>query len=242
MALSSWRGDIGAIKPTVRPNSGEFMRLLPKGIGVIELNLGIERGTVDEFKTQLDAYEARIAELAPRAPDVIFPGGAPPFMVHGFKGEAKIIRAWKKTYKIPIVTSGQLQAHAFRAVGAKSIMGATYFPPRLNDIFARYYTDAGFEVRAMEGIDIPFDQVHNLSGETVYAHIKRNFAKCKGADAISMLGSGWRVIDIIQMIEQDLGVPVIHPVCAKVWEVQHRLRIREKQAGFGALLADLPKG
>ena len=242
MALSSWRGDIGAIKPTLRPDSGEFMRLLPKGIGVMELSLGIERGTEDEFKNQLDAYEARIAELTPREPDAIFPGGAPPFMVHGFKGEARIVRAWEKKYEIPIVTSGQTQAHAFKALGIKSIMGATYFPPKLNDIFARYYADAGFEVRAMEGIEVSFDQVQNLSGEAVYTHIKKTFAQSKGADAISMLGSGWNVIEIIHILEQDLGVPVIHPVCAKVWEVQHRLHIREKITGYGVLLAELPKG
>jgi maleate cis-trans isomerase len=242
MAIRSWRGDIATIKPTVRPDSGEFMRLLPRGVGVMELGLGISRGTEDEFKNQLDAYEACIAELAPRGPAAIFPGGAPPFMVHGFKGEAKIVRAWEKRYKIPIITSGQLQVRAFKAVGAKSIMGATYFPPHLNDIFARYYTDAGFEVRAMEGIDVPFDKVQTLSGESVYAHIKKTFLKSKGADIISMLGSGWSVIDIIQTIEQDLGVPVIHPVCAKVWEVQHRLHIREKITGHGVLLAELPKG
>ncbi len=94
----------------------------------------------------------------------------------------------------------------------------------------------------MEGIEVSFDRVHHLSGEAVYAHIKKTFAQCKGADAISMLGSGWNVIEIIQILEQDLGVPVIHPVCAKVWEVQHRLHIREKITGYGVLLAELPAG
>jgi hypothetical protein len=47
---SSWRGVVGVIKPTHRPGSlEEFIRLLPEGIGVIPLFLGIRAGTEKEF-------------------------------------------------------------------------------------------------------------------------------------------------------------------------------------------------
>ncbi len=242
MAISSWRGDIGTIKPTQRPGgTEEFIRLLPEGIGVMDTGLNIQRGTVDEFKSQLDAYEEKIAELTPREPDVIFPGGAPPFMVHGYKGEARIVRKWEKKYGVPICTSGMFQVNALKALGIKSFVGATYFPRKLNRIFADYYEDAGFEVRGMEGIDVPFDKVQELSGETVYAHVKKHFLKAKGADGIYFLGSGWRTLWIVDILERDLGVPVSHPVCAKVWEVQRRLHVRETREGYGTLLATLPK-
>ena len=92
----------------------------------------------------------------------------------------------------------------------------------------------------MEGIDVPFDKVQELASQQVYAHIKRNFLKAKGADAIYMLGSGWRTLDIIATLEQDLQVPVVHPVTARVWEMQKRLHVREPRQGFGHLLAALP--
>ena len=56
----------------------------------------------------------------------------------------------------------------------------------------------------MDGIDVPFNKVQELSGEQIYAHIKSSFLKAKGADAIYMLGSGWRTLDIIETLEQDL--------------------------------------
>jgi maleate cis-trans isomerase len=241
MAFKSWRGDIGQISPTLRSgNVEEFIRLLPEGVGVMTAHLNISRGTEDEFKGQLDAYEEKIRELAPRQPDVIFPTGAPPFMVHGYKGEAKIIGGWQKKYKVPICTSGQFQVHALKTLGIKSIVGASYFAGKINDVFARYFTDAGFKVKAMDGMDVPFDEVQNISSRLVYAHIKKSFLKNKGADAIYMLGSGWRTLDIVAMLERDCGVPVIHPVCAKVWEVQKRLTIRQPLQGYGMLLAALP--
>ena len=134
----------------------------------------------------------------------------------------------------------QNHVNALNALKVKTIVGATYFPAKLNAIFAKYFQDAGFKVRGMEGIDVPFNQVQTLSGEQVYAHIKKNFLKQKGADAIYMLGSGWRTLDIIDMLEQDLQVPVVHPVPARIWEIQKRLHVREPRQGFGHLLSAMP--
>jgi hypothetical protein len=72
------------------------------------------------------------------------------------------------------------------------------------------------------------------------AHVKRAFLRHgKSAQAIYLLGSGWRVLPVIDILEQDLGVPVIHPVPARCWEIQHRLSIRQPVKGFGRLLAEM---
>jgi maleate cis-trans isomerase len=55
-----------------------------------------------------------------------------------------------------------------------------------------------------------------------------------------MLGSGWRTLGIIQMLEQDLQVPVVHPVPARVWEIQKRLHVRQPVKGYGYLLDAFP--
>ena len=241
MGFTSWRGVIGMVHPTLRPGSTEeVIRLLPEGIGVLTLYMNIKRGTAQEFKTVMAGYEQQIAILAEQGVDLIHPSGAPPFMVHGLKGEAKIVSAWEKKYKIPIFTTGQNQITALKAIKAKSIVGATYFPGEINQAFAKYFVDAGFKVKCMEGIEVPFDKAQELSGEQVYAHIKKSFLKHKGADAIYMLGSGWRTLHIVKLLEQDLQVPVIHPQPSRVWEIQKRLHINEAKSGYGMLLETMP--
>ncbi len=241
MAFSSWRGLIGMINPTMRPGmTEEVIRLLPEGIGIIPLYLNITQGTREEFKTVMAAYETEIERLVPQEPDLIHPNGAPPFMVQGYEGEAKIVRRWRRKYGIPIFTAGQNHVRAMKALGVKNFVGATYFTGSINRTFSRYFEDAGFTVKAMAGIDVPFDKVQTLSGEQIYDHIKSNFLKQKGGDAIYMLGSGWRTLDIIHLLEQDLSVPVIHPVTARVWEFQKRLRVHEPREGYGVLLSELP--
>jgi maleate isomerase len=241
MSFSSWRGVVGMVNPTMRPGmTEEVCRLLPEGIGLIPLFLNISRGTEDEFERMMPEYEKLIALLAEQNCDLIHPNGAPPFMVHGFAREAKIVAAWEEKYKTPIMSVAQNHVRALKAVNAKTFVGATYFPDKLNSIFAKFFEDAGFVVRGMAGLDVPFNKVQELSGEQIYAHIKRSFLKAKGGDAIYMLGSGWRTLDIIETLEQDLQVPVVHPVTARVWEFQKRLFVREPRGGYGHLLKALP--
>ena len=241
MAFESWRGLFGCIKPTKRAGSlEELIRMLPEGIGVIPLYLSINKGTTEEFKRSVEPFEPLVAELAELKCDLIHPEGAPPFMFLGYKGEADLLKKWEKKYKTPMFTSGTNHVRALKALKAKKIVGATYFTGEINNLFAKYFKEAGFNVLAMDGIDVPFNQIQNLSSELVYAHVKKMFLKHKGADAIYMLGSGWRTLDIIATLEQDLQVPVVHPVTARVWEMQKRLHVREPRQGFGHLLAALP--
>ena len=45
---------------------------------------------------------------------------------------------------------------------------------------------------------------------------------------------------MIDMNKQELQVPVINPVPARVWEFKKRLHIKRKIEGFGALVATMP--
>src|SRR5882762_9395066 len=168
MPFTSWRGIVGMINPTMRPGvTEEVIRLLPEGIGLIPLFLNIRRGTEDEFETMMPHYEKLVAVLAEQKCDLIHPHGAPPFMVHGLKGEARISAGWEKKYQVPIMSVAQNHVNALKALEAKSFVGATYFPDKLNAVFAKYFTDAGFKVRGMAGLDVPFDKVQELSGEQI---------------------------------------------------------------------------
>jgi maleate cis-trans isomerase len=108
-------------------------------------------------------------------------------------------------------------------------------------MFTRYFEEAGFEVLAMEGMEVAFADVGRLASTEIYAHTHRAFLKNPGADGIYMLGTGWRCLDVIHLLEEDLQVPVVHPVPARVWAVQKRLHVRQPVKGFGKLLEEMPK-
>jgi maleate cis-trans isomerase len=243
MAFDSWRGVVGDIKPTMRPGAlEELIRMLPDGIGVIPLFLDIRDGKIDTFKQAVTEYEPLVARLAEAGVDLIHPEGAPPFMVLGHKGESQLLERWEREYKVPVFTSGTNHVRAFQALKVKRFVGVTYFSGEINNHFARYFKETGFDVMAMEGIDVPFEKVGGLSSQELYAHIKKVFLKHRQAEAIYLLGSGWRMLDMIEPLERDLGVPVIHPIVTRCWEIQLRLSVRQPTPGYGRLLAEMIPG
>lgn len=235
---------VGTVNPTNRPGAGREQQLdnkLPPSIRHISLTMNFTRGTEEEFVASMPGYEAKVAELAGMKADLIRPSGAPPFMLLGFEGERETIRGWEKKYGVPMFTSGQNHVRALKTLGIHKFVGASYFPEKLNAVFARYFTEAGFQVLAMDGIEVPFADVPKLPPTQVYDHIRGVFERHRDAEGIYLLGSAWKALEIIDKLEQTSGVPVIHPAPARCWETQVRLGFRKAVPGYGRLLSEMPE-
>lgn len=231
---------VGIIKPTKGSGSlVELIKLLPDGIGVIPLFNNVRHGKIEEFRSAIPAYEEKIAELAQDRVDLIHPAGTPPFMLLGYEGEAEIIAKWQQQFGIPIFTSGTNQVAAMKALSIKKFVGIGYdFDD--TSIVARYFTDAGFKVLALEKLPWPWEEVGRLSSKDIYLQARKLFLRHPSADGIYFQGGKLRILDIIEPLEEDLGVPVIHPGVTQCWEIQKRLHVRQPRSGYGRLLAELP--
>ena len=241
MSNANWRGIVGVIKPTYKSGSlVDFIRLLPDGVGVVPLFIGAREHTENEYFRAMEIYQQRVGELAKIGVDLIHPEGGPPFMVRGYKAERELVKGWEDEYRIPVVTTGMSHCEALRAMGIKRFLGLTPYQGAINEKFADYFIDAGFNVAAMRGIEIEFSRRYKLPKEEIYHHLKRAFLKQPDVDGIYLLSPGaWRTIDVIEA-EQDLDVPVIHPVAAGVWSVLKHLRVRQPLDGHGRLLEQFP--
>ncbi len=209
---------VGTVRPTNRPESGQEIDLeekIPAQIKFLTRTMNFTRGTEEEFSTSMPGYE-------------------------GYKGEQEIISGWETKYGVQMFTSGQNHVHALRTLGIKKFVGASYFPEKMNAIFARYFTEAGFQVLAMEGINALFADVPKVPPEQIFEFIKSIAAKHKDTDGIYMLGSAWKTVDIIDRLEKTTGLPVVHPEPARCWETQLRLGLRHPMPGYGKLLAEMP--
>ena len=235
---------VGSVWPTNRTGVLGDKELDPKlapAIRFVHLSMEFTQGTQAEFRAAMPGYEAKAAELAALKPDLIRVIGAPPFMLLGYEGDGATIRSWEDRYGIPMITSGMNHVRAFRTLGVRRIVGASYFPERLNDLFRQYLTDAGFEMLGMEGIDVPFADVPKVPSSEIRRQLKEMFARHPGGECLYMLGSAWKTLDIIEPMEADLGVPVVHALPARCWETQMRLGVRRPIPGYGRLLAEMPE-
>jgi maleate cis-trans isomerase len=240
MSFTLWRGVVGMVRPTRRPGTlEELIRILPEGIGIVPLMLNFKAGTNEEFLKSLPDYERFAAELADQKVDLIILSGAPPFMLLGPEKEAAWTQRLEKTIKTPIVTDPQMQIAGLRIMKIKKFIGASYSALQ-NKIVLDYMTKAGLRALSMEPIDVPFDQVSQISVEQLYSHIKRLHRKHSAADGIYIQGGGWQTARVVELLEQDLDIPVVHATICQAWQIHKHLKVRKTTPGFGRLLAELP--
>jgi maleate isomerase len=240
MSFTLWRGVVGMVRPTRRPGTlEELIRILPEGIGIVPLLLNFKAGSKEEFLNSIPLYERFASELAEQGVDMIMLSGAPPFMLLGREKEASLTKAWTKKFKTPVLTDPQMQVAALRAMKVKTFIGASYSALQ-NKIVLDYMTAAGFKALSMESIDVPFDQVAQISIETLYAHVKRLYRQHRNADGVYIQGGGWQTVRVVELLEKDLGIPVVHATICQAWQIHKHLDVRETKPGYGRLLSELP--
>jgi maleate cis-trans isomerase len=163
-------------------------------------------------------------------------------MLLGPQREAEMVEGWKRKYQTDMFTSSQNQVNAFRALNVKRILGITSGSggPEMDRVYAKYFEDCGIGVVAMVGMGLEFRNIPSVPPETIAAFIRKTFAANKGADAVYILGSSLEALPLIAPLERELGVPLVQPIAARIWEIEKRLNVREPIKGYGRLLETLP--
>ncbi len=233
---------IGVIKPTTTSNSlADLAGLLPDDIELVPEYMGFAYKSLDEFRASMPIYAEKVAALAAKGVDLIHPEGAPPFMLQGFAAEARYIEEWQARHGIPVFTTGTTQVAALRALGVERFVGYTPFAGELAEAFRQYFTDAGLTVLSMGKPVADEEDVYGLTTEGIRDRIITAFGKEPGdPQALYILGSDWRVFDVIEDVETAIGVPLLHPVVVRCWYILTRLGRAAPIAGHGQLLAAMP--
>lgn len=238
----AWRGMVGTVKPTKGSGSlEELIRMLPDGVGVLPLFNNVRHGTLQEFGSAIPSYEEKIAELAEDGVDLIHPAGTPPFMLLGYQGEKDLISRWEDRFQIPIFTSGSNQVRALKALGVRKFVGVGYDFEDMS-VVDRYFTDAGFDVLALERLPYRWEEIGRLSSHEIYRLIREVHKRHPDAEGVYVQGGKLRMLDIVETLENDIKIPVLHPGVATAWEILLRLGVHAPKNGYGRLLADLPPG
>lgn len=234
---------VGVIKPSTRPGRAEeLVEILPREIELVHDGCNIADGTRAELEKSFSCFEEKVAKMGAINLDLVHPAGVP-FLLLGYEGEQALVKKWERDYKCKIFTNGQSQVNATRAFGAKRIVAASYFAdPDVNVGFGKYLTEAGFEVLNIAGYKVPFKDVPLLEPQVIRKFLDGLFLPHQGkVDAFYLIGPAWRAtLGMIEELEADYGVPVIHHVPAQSWEIQRLLGFRQAFSGYGRLMREMP--
>ncbi len=233
---------LGVVKPTTASGSlADLAALLPGDIEMIAEYMGFAYKSLDEFRQAMPVYADKVAALAAKGCDLIHPEGAPPFMLQGLAKETRTILDWEARHGIPVFTTGSTQVAAMRALGISRFVGITPFAGELAEAFRQYFTDAGFDVLFMGKPVDETEDVYGLSTEQIRDRVIESTRTVGGdSQALYILGSDWRVLDVLDGLEEVLNVPVLHPVVVRCWYILTQLGRSAPIEGNGRLLAAMP--
>ena len=239
---AGWRGVVGLVKPTFRPGPlEEVVRLLPEGIGVIPLHVGVRGGTDEEFQAAIAIAGERVSELATMGVDYILVNGAPPPMMLGYPKDHELASELTKRHGILVEFDTILLLKAMQAMSVKKIIFMTYTHGHQNDIFTKYLTDAGLDVVSTVEVQASsFAGASFIQPTDVFRSAKQAYLQHPDIDGIFLLGGAWRVLGVIETLEQDLGGTVFTGTQLQLWGIMKALNVHEQIPGYGKLLIDIP--
>lgn len=139
---------------------------------------------------------------------------------------------------IPVVTTSEAVVNALEALHAGSVSVGTPYTDAINQKEKTFLESHGFTVPDIEGLNLT-DNTEIGKQETAYELAK----SLKKADAIFISCTNFRTFNVIQKLEDELGIPVISSNSASLWgaltKPGEKMKIKAI-SGLGRLLEELP--
>lgn len=238
--MFGYRARIGYISPSViELNAYDFYRIVPKGVGLVAVACMVGGWKEDAYKQALTQVESCANELSRRFCDFVIHGGAPLVLSQGKGFETKLVARLEEIIGVPCTTSIVAAMDAFRDLSAHRLAVVDPYPPDLNAKMTEYLHDWGFEVASLVSLGTSFTESSVASIGDIYRAAKQSVKEAEKPDAVFIPCANFPVVDVIEDIETDLGLPVIANITSQLYVAFKAIGLKEKINGYGKLLREL---
>lgn len=238
--MMGWRARLGILVPPGNPTlEPEVVQLTPKGVSshftrmVATGETGSHSGQDERNRTQIVHLDENVALLALVKPGVIALGHTATSYTLGVDGEARLVGEMSERWRIPFITAFGSVVAALRHLGVRRIAYGTPYNEQTTLQGKAHLEAYGFDVvsfAVLPGVRNIYDE----SSERAYGLGRR--VDAARADVVFLSGVGMPTLDAIDLLERDLGKPVISSVAAMMWHALDIVGVREPVQGAGRLL------
>lgn len=151
-------------------------------------------------------------------------------------GEERVFAELKKgapNAKASSLITGVIRA--LRCLGARRLVVATPYLDEINEREKTYLEQAGFDVLAIEGLNIERDSDMVRVTPDYIAEFAQSLDR-PDADAIFISCGALRSLEIVQSLEEKTGKPVVVSNQAMIWDTLRLAGIQDPIPGYGRLL------
>ncbi len=242
MTQSRGRARIGVLVPFTNSNLEPDLGLMrPDGVSFHFARMGGYDSDEIPDETQMQGLgSASLDETLPLLmgvmPDVVLYGCTSATLTHGQNFDRSLAQKIRDDSGIDTVTAAGALVSALNALGVLKIGFASPYVQAINDMAARFLTDAGFEIVSQGAVSETLDNEGQgaMTPEEVFELARR--ADNAEAQAVVLSCTDMRSVEAIAWIEAELHKPVVCSNQAMMFAALQFLGIKEAIAGFGQLL------
>ncbi|HXG52329.1 MAG TPA: hypothetical protein VNN77_13115 [candidate division Zixibacteria bacterium] len=239
--MYGWRAKIGHVAPSRGDTLVyEFYRMLPEGFMLLN-STGTIRQLVDaDFDRQLERIEEATADLVENRCDAIIIGGSPLFTRLGYGSDTAMGQKLTAKFGVPVSPGITGEVEALRTLGIRKVVVATPHEETLNLRMKAFLEASGFEVLKIEGYGVRKNaDLTDMPVHAAYRIAKRLYEQAPAADGVFVPCPRWPTIADVDLLEREIGKPVVTSCQAYIWHALRLARVKERIAGFGRLMATL---
>ena len=202
---------------------------------------GTVRQLVDnDFDKQLQRIEEAVQDLVDNNCDSIIFSGSPLFTRLPFGTDREMGKKLTEKFGVPVAAGLTAEVEALKAMKVRKIVVGTPYEDEINQRLKRHLEASGFEVLQIAGYGVRKNaQLTDLPVHASYKIAKRLYAKGRDADGIFIPCPRWPTITDVDLLEREIGKPVVTSCQAYIWHALKMAKVKEGIEGFGRLMASL---
>ncbi|WP_148881944.1 maleate cis-trans isomerase family protein [Thermococcus aciditolerans] len=236
--MYGWRGRLGLIVPSSNTTMEmELHSALPEGVSLHTARVPLKNVTEEEL-VKMNAMAVESARLLRDAGvELILYGCTSGSFIGGKDYEKEIEANVEEEVNVPVVSTSTAVVEALRILDAQAVLVITPYTDEINAREREFLEANEFEVLDIRGLGIEDNtQIGKLEPHEAYRLAKASFMD--EADAIFISCTNLRTFEIIEVLEEDLGVPVVTSNQASLWLALRQMDVMERIPGLGKLFLD----
>jgi maleate cis-trans isomerase len=238
--MYGWRGRIGLLVPSINTTmETEFWQLAPEGVSVHSARIaGGRHGTPEELRGMESASKQAAQEVGMVEPDVVVYGCTSGSFFEGPSWNKKICDQLTGITGAPTVTTAGAMTACLIAGGHKKVDIVTPYVEVTNERLRQFLKAHGIDVLKLGTFDMldMFDHA-KIQPDEIYRKVKE--ITTPDAEAVFVACTQLRALEVVEMLERDLGKPVYSAVQASAWQAFEAMGVDPRITDRGSLLRRL---
>jgi maleate cis-trans isomerase len=225
---------VGLIVPSVNTTTEpEFAWVAPPGISFHAARVFMNVTTPEALRSMNKEVRRAAELLATLSPDVVAYACTAGSFIDGPDAAAALLAEMREIAGCPVVATSSAMVSALRHLGVTRMALATPYPRDVTEVERQFFLASGFDVLSCECLGRSGADVRPTTLEEIIELVRR--VDRPRAQAIFVSCTDLRAFELVDVLEGELGKPVLTSNQVTLWAILQVLRRGSPLRGHGKL-------